>query len=107
MAIGPTLSDRSLQVIGQRWSPRVHELKRFLARSRVPFRWYDPAIDSEAHTLADAGPADPRSVPVVVLPGGEVLVDPDARTLAERLGLPTEPASTLYDLIVVGGGPAG
>jgi thioredoxin reductase (NADPH) len=107
VAIGPTLSDRGVRVIGQRWSPRVHELKRFLARSRVPFRWYDPATDSEAHTLADVSPADPRSVPVVLLPDGEVLVDPDPRTLAARLGLPTEPASTLYDVIVVGGGPAG
>lgn len=107
MAIDPKLSDDGLRVIGQRWSPRVHELKRFLARSRVPFRWYDPAIDSEAHTLAAAGPADPRSTPVVVLPDGEVLVDPDTRTLAARLGLPTEPASSLYDVIVVGGGPSG
>jgi thioredoxin reductase (NADPH) len=107
VAIAPTLSDRGPRLIGQRWSPRVHELKRFLARSRVPFRWYDPAVDSEAHTLANTVRADARSVPVVLLPDGEVLIDPDVRTLAARLGLPTEPASALYDLIVVGGGPAG
>ena len=107
MAIGPTLSDRRVRLVGERWSPRVHELKAFLARSRVTFQWYDPDSDSEAHTLTDMPPADRASRPVVLLPDGEVLVDPDVRTLAARLGLPTEPASTLYDLIVVGGGPAG
>lgn len=107
MAIVPTLSDRRVRLIGQRWSPRVHELKAFLARSRVTFDWYDPDSDPEAHALADTGPAGGASRPVVLLPDGEVLVDPDVRTLAARLGLPTEPASTLYDLIVVGGGPAG
>lgn len=107
MAIGPTLSDRRVRLIGQRWSPRVHELKAFLARSRVTCDWYDPDSDPEALALADIGPADRASGPVVLLPDGDVLVDPDVRTLAARLGLPTEPASTLYDLIVVGGGPAG
>ncbi|HET9083223.1 MAG TPA: FAD-dependent oxidoreductase [Candidatus Limnocylindrales bacterium] len=107
MAIGPTLSDRRVRLVGQRWSPRVHELKGFLARSRVKFDWLDPESDPEAHALRDMGPADRAGRPVVLLPDGEVLVDPDVRTLAARLGLPTEPASTLYDLIVVGGGPAG
>ena len=107
MAIGPTLSDRRVHLVGQRWSPRVHELKRFLARSRVTFSWYDPAVDSEAHTLPEISPADLGSRPVVLLPDGKVLVDPDVRTLAARLGLPTVPASTLYDVVVVGGGPAG
>ena len=107
MAIGPTLSDHRVRLIGQRWSPRVHELKQFLARSRVPFQWYDPATDPDADTLADIGPATRGSSAIVVLLDGEVLVDPDVRTLAARLGLPTAPASTLYDLLVVGGGPAG
>jgi thioredoxin reductase (NADPH) len=107
VSIGPTISDRRVRLIGQRWSPQLHELKAFLARSRVMFDWYDPDSDPEAYTLADMGPADRASRPVVLLPDGEVLVDPDVRTLAARLGLPTEPASTLYDLIVVGGGPAG
>lgn len=107
MAIGPTLSDRRVHLVGQRWSPRVHELKGFLARSRVPFHWHDPAIEPEAHTLADMDPADPAATAIVLLPDGEVLVDPDVRTLAGRLGLATKPTSTLYDLIVVGGGPAG
>ena len=107
MAIEPTLSDRRVRLVGQRWSPRVHELKAFLARSRVPFSWHDPAGDPDAHALTGMGPVDLAGTPVVLLPDGAVLVDPDVRTLAARLGLPTEPASTLYDLVVVGGGPAG
>ncbi len=107
MAIGPTISDRRVRLIGQRWSPRVHELKAFLARSRVTCDWYDPDRDPEAHSLAGVGSADRAGRPLVLLPDGDVLDDPDVRTLAARLGLPTEPASAMYDLIVVGGGPAG
>jgi thioredoxin reductase (NADPH) len=103
----PVFFEQEIQIVGSRWSPRVHELKRFLARSRVPFRFVDPETDPEAAKSAAAAAQGPSSAPVVVLPDGSTLVDPDVQTFAERLGLPTEPASTLYDLVVVGGGPAG
>jgi thioredoxin reductase (NADPH) len=92
-------------VLGNRWLPRVHEIKAFLARSRVRYRWLDPETDLEARAaLAQLGQGDRV---VVRFPDGTQLVDPEVRTLAEHLGLETRPDDRFYDLIVVGGGPAG
>jgi thioredoxin reductase (NADPH) len=107
----PRFVDGEVRVIGNRWSPRVHQLKNFLARSRVPFRWLDTEHNKEALELARqaAGTSlsqDPR-FPLVIFPDGLCLQEPDVRTLAQRLGLDTEPDSRYYDLVVVGGGPAG
>jgi thioredoxin reductase (NADPH) len=94
----PTLLEGEVRVIGERWSPRTHEIKQFLSRSRVVFRWYDPESDPEARALATAAIPNLGRFPVVLFPDG---------TAAEKLGLETEPESRIYDLIVVGGGPAG
>jgi thioredoxin reductase (NADPH) len=105
----PTFFEQDVRLLGHRWSPKVHELKRFLARSGVRFRWFDLDIEGDAEVrriVAEAG-AKSEALPIVILPDGVVLSDPDVQTLAERLGLPTEPTSALYDLVVIGGGPAG
>lgn len=109
----PRLVEGEVRVIGRRWSPRVHELKDFLARSRVPFRWLDidrdpKALPTAEHALRAVGhEREETSLPVVLFPDGTCLVEPDVRAVAEKLGLDTEPHSRFYDLIVVGGGPAG
>jgi thioredoxin reductase (NADPH) len=95
-----------VRVIGHRWSTRVHEIKAFLARSRVPYRWFDIERDQEAVGAEHIG-SEEQQYPIVVLPDGTVLTDPDVRELAQRLGLDTEPDARFYDLIIIGGGPAG
>jgi thioredoxin reductase (NADPH) len=104
--VHPTLVEGEVRVIGHRWSPRVHEIKAFLARSRVPYRWFDVERDQDAAGAEHIG-SEERRYPIVVLTDGTVLSDPDVRELAERLGLNTEPDARFYDLIIVGGGPAG
>jgi thioredoxin reductase (NADPH) len=101
----PKLVEGELRVIGSRWSPRVHELKAFLARSRIPYRWLDVEQDEEARATAER--VSPGDRPVVLFPDGSELVDPGVREVARRLGLDTEPDSRSYDLITIGGGPAG
>jgi thioredoxin reductase (NADPH) len=104
-SLHPRLLEGELRVLGNRWSPRVHEIKSFLSRSRVPFRWLDTEQDQDAgNTREQLGDANHA---VVLLPDGTRLIDPDVRELAARLGLETEPDNRFYDLIVVGGGPAG
>ncbi|MEA2623606.1 MAG: thioredoxin reductase, partial [Chloroflexota bacterium] len=105
--LSPVFLEQGLRLVGYRWSPRVHELKRFLARSRVPFRWLDPEADAQSRALAEEIAPGSRSIAIVLMPDGSMLVDPDVHTLAARLGLPTDPASALYDLAIIGGGPAG
>ncbi len=82
-----------LRVVGHRWSPGTHDLKDFLARNQVPYRWQDLDSDAEARSLVAARPGAP--LPWLVFPDGTALEDPDPATVAERLGLATEPARQL------------
>jgi thioredoxin reductase (NADPH) len=106
-ALHPRLVDGEVRVIGPRWSPRVHEIKTFLSRSRASYRWLDVEVDEDARALAARMGADPQQSALVLFPDGTFLVDPEIRAVAARLGLEIEPGSLAYDLIVVGGGPAG
>jgi thioredoxin reductase (NADPH) len=108
------------KVIGHRWSARSSEVREFLARNQVPYRWYASDEKEGRRLLAaaktgtlkpgpgTAGTADPQTtLPVVITARGEVLVEPSDRELADKVGLATSPSSTFYDLVVIGGGPAG
>ena len=94
------------RVVGHRWSARSYEVRDFLARNQVPYRWY-LAEEPEGERLLAAAGADAATCPVVVTEGGQPLVQPTDAELAERVGLSTTPAGDFYDLVVVGGGPAG
>lgn len=103
-----------IRVAGTRWSPHTHQVKNFLALNRIPYKYLDIEKDSEAAALVAAlvaagaaGNAESPVLPVVYFPDGTVLVDPDARLLAERAGVRKLAASPFYDVIVLGAGPAG
>ncbi|MEW1632817.1 FAD-dependent oxidoreductase [Streptomyces sp. NPDC093801] len=94
------------KVVGHRWSARSSEVREFLARNQVPYRWYS-SDEPEGRRLLEAAGADGLRLPLVVTAGGDALVEPDVPELAARVGLATTPASAFYDLVVIGGGPAG
>jgi thioredoxin reductase (NADPH) len=94
------------KVVGHRWSARSSEVREFLARNQVPYRWYT-TDEPEGQRLLDAAGTDGMSLPVVVTPDGEPLVEPSDAELAAHVGLATTPSADFYDLIVIGGGPAG
>ena len=96
-----------VRVVGHRWSDRSHEIKTFLARNHVPYRWYDVARDAEARRLADLASVGADELPLVLIPDVETLRSPTTLDLADALGLRTTPGQPLYDLCIVGGGPAG
>jgi thioredoxin reductase (NADPH) len=99
---------RQVRVIGHRWSPRSYEVRDFLARNSVPFRWHSlDDADCEASRLLAAANQDGSRLPVVVTPDGDPMVEPSDAELADRVGLTTRPSTDFYDLIVIGGGPAG
>jgi thioredoxin reductase (NADPH) len=97
----------NLRLVGDRWSPASHALREFLARNLVPYRWLDVETDPAARVLLDAARADAGALPILVLDDGEVLVEPDLHTVAERIGLQVRAVRSAYDLVVVGAGPAG
>ncbi len=96
-----------VRVIGHRWSDRSHEIKTFLARNHVPYQWLDLERDDEAHRLHDAAEAGPTDLPLVLVPDREALRAPSTLALADALGLRTIAEQPLYDLCIVGAGPAG
>src|SRR5215468_857219 len=95
-----------LKVVGHRWSARSSEVREFLARNQVPYRWF-PSDEPEGQRLLEAAGADGMRLPVVITPDGEALVEPSEPELASKVGLATTPSADFYDLIVIGGGPAG
>jgi len=97
---------RVTKLIGHRWSARSSGVREFLARNQVAYRWYDSEEPDGQRLLAAAG-ADGLRLPVVITPDAEVLVEPADAELAGKVGLATTPSEDFYDLVVIGGGPAG
>src|SRR3954467_15096398 len=104
---GAALESGGVRIIGHRFSKETHELRDFLARNRVPARWLDVERDGEARELLRIVGVDGDRLPVALLEDGAVLERPTVLELAERLGVSHQPAQEHYDLVIVGGGPAG
>jgi thioredoxin reductase (NADPH) len=100
-------SDDRVRVVGHRWSAPSHEVKDFLTRNQVPFRWLELDRDAEASTLLAANGGDTDHLPLVITDGGRALQAPSMVEVADALGLLSTPSLPFYDLIVIGGGPAG
>ncbi len=96
-----------VRLVGTRWSEHAHDLKLFLTRNYVPYRWYDVEKDDEGVRLQQLAGAGAGDLPLVLLPSGPTLRDPAPVELASALGLRTAASRPLYDVCIVGGGPAG
>ncbi len=99
-------AEHKIKILGHPWSPASYEVRDFLARNQVPYRWYRVDDPDGARLLSAAG-ADPSQVPVVITADGRPLVRPALAELADAVGLSTTPGIDFYDLVIVGGGPAG
>jgi len=104
---GAALEAGGVRIIGHRFSKDSHDLRDFLARNRVPARWLDVERDGEARELLRVAGVEADRLPVALLEDGSVLERPTILELAERLGVAGQPAQDHYDLVIVGGGPAG
>ncbi len=96
-----------IRVAGTALSPASYAVKDFLASNQVPYRWLDMDNEATVHELLSGASGGVARLPMVLFPDGTTLVQPTIRELAERVGLQTRAQKTFYDLIVVGGGPAG
>ncbi|HZQ32841.1 MAG TPA: FAD-dependent oxidoreductase [Mycobacterium sp.] len=94
------------KIIGHPWDRGSNDLREFLARNRLDYRWFH-AEEPEGRRLLEAAGQDGLTLPVVITEQGETLVKPPNSELAATLGLTTTPSKDFYDLVVVGGGPAG
>ena len=85
-----SLQDGGIYVAGTLRSGKCHDVKDFLSRNRIPFKWLDIEDDPEARAMVEAQTNGNGRLPVVFFPDGSVLVEPEKRTLAEKVGLQTQ-----------------
>ena len=96
-----------ITVYGAPWCPDCKRSKKFLAEHRVPFVWVDIDDDPEGLRFVEELQKGGRTIPTIVFPEGDHLLEPSDGDLARRLGLKLEADRAAYDLAIVGGGPAG
>jgi len=96
-----------IRVIGSRWAPETHQVKDFLARNSIPYQWLDIETEPEAPNLVTYAECGAAHLPLVLFPDGSKLIQPTNSQIAEKIGLSTRAQKPFYDLVIVGGGPAG
>lgn len=96
-----------VRVFGTTWSPSTYEVKAFLARNEVPYQFLDIERDATAAAMASTVADGSTELPVVLLEDNTAFVNPDKTELATAVGIHTAPDLPFYDLIIIGGGPAG
>ncbi|MBL8092053.1 MAG: FAD-dependent oxidoreductase [Anaerolineales bacterium] len=101
------MSESKITVYGAYWCPDCRRAKKFLGEQFVPFKWIDIEQDKEAEQYVLQKNNGKRIIPTIVFEDDSFLVEPSNAELAKKLGLKTEAKKTYYDLIIIGGGPAG
>src|SRR5215471_16560256 len=99
-----------VRVLGHRWSPRSYAIRDFLARNQLPYHWLDVEAaerDKEVREALEIAQRESLTLPATIFQDGSALSDPSQADLAAKLGLRTNAATSFYDLLIVGGGPAG
>jgi thioredoxin reductase (NADPH) len=99
-----------IRILGARWNPRAYEIRDFLARSHVPYQWVDVETadrDPEVRSLLDSLGPDGLHMPTLLFADGTRLVEPTTEQVAEKAGLRMHANEKFYDVVIVGGGPAG
>jgi len=96
-----------MRIAGTALSSSSYALKDFLSGNQVPYQWVDLDEDASMRELVSGMPEGMQRLPVVFFPDGTTMVQPSPRDLATRIGMQTQAQRPFYDLVVVGGGPAG
>jgi len=96
-----------IKVYGASWCPDCRRAKRFLSDQRVPFEWHDIEVDPEGPRIVQERNNGNNVIPTIIFPDGSHLAEPSNEELAEKIGLERMAMMHVYDLVVVGGGPAG
>lgn len=96
-----------IRIIGFQWSPKSHQLKEFLSGNLIPFLWMDVEINEEAEKYLVSANVSLDELPLVILKDGALLIDPSLPDLAQKIGLRQTASDKMYDVLIIGGGPAG
>ncbi len=97
----------AMRIVGYQWSPKSHRLKEFLSGNLVPYVWLDIENNPEAEKYLSIANAKVNELPLVVFKDGAVMADPELTALAEKVGLHQKASREMYDVLIIGAGPAG
>src|SRR5258706_12700197 len=95
------------RIIGFQWSPKSHRLKEFLSGNLVPYIWMDIENDEEAEKYLLSANVSKSDLPLVILKDGSFMNNPSLPEVAERVGLKQRASKEMYDVLIIGAGPAG
>ena len=97
-----------IRIVGFQWSPRSHQIKEFFSGNLVPYTWIDVKEEwEEAAPFLDSAGISRSELPLVVYADGSPAADPALSEIAERVGLQITASAEVYDVVIVGAGPAG
>lgn len=96
-----------IRMVGYQWSPRSHQIKDFLSGNLIPYRWLDVEISDEGKELLALNKIAHTDLPAVFFADGSFLLNPDARAVGEKTGMRARASKTMYDVAIIGAGPAG
>ncbi|MFK7969990.1 MAG: FAD-dependent oxidoreductase [Bacteroidia bacterium] len=98
---------QGIKLLGYQYSPKSHALKDFLAGNLRPYMWMDIDKHPEAEALLELHKAERKDLPLIVFQDGEALTDPALAEVATRINLSPEAKEDMYDVVIIGAGPAG
>ena len=101
------MADHRIRMFGAPWCPDCKRAKQFLNEQRIPFEWNDIDQDEEARAYVQQINSGRQIIPTILFSDGSILVEPSNAELAEKLGIQLQARRRYYDLVIVGGGPAG
>ena len=101
------MQEANITVYGAPWCPDCRRSKQFLGEQRIPYIWVDIDEDEEGRKQVQAVNDGKQIIPTIVFQDGSILVEPSNAELAAKLGISPKAKREFYDLIVIGGGPAG
>lgn len=97
----------AIRIIGFQWSPKSHRIKEFLSGNLIPYLWMDIETNAEAEKYLTSADATKTDLPLIVLKDGTFMKDPSLPDLASRIGLQQKATKEMYDVLIIGAGPAG
>lgn len=96
-----------IQMAGSRWSPKCYELKEFMSRNQIPYKWVDIDKDNSMLELIKTITDYTTKLPIVFFPDGSHSIQPTEQEIAQKVGLKTSAEKPFYDVVIIGSGPAG
>lgn len=96
-----------IRMVGYQWSPRSHQIKDFLSGNLIPYQWLDIESDASASELIQLNKIETKDLPAVFFEDGSFLLNPDLAAVGEKTGMQSKASKTMYDVTIIGAGPAG